>query len=91
MIQAARTGKQNIAEGSKAAKTSAEMELNPTNVARDSLEELRIDFKDYGAVTVAKELLDESVGDVVDSHRFAIREQIPIVSFPGEEPVRFSS
>ena len=91
MIQAARTGKQNIAESSKAAKTSAEMELKPTNVARDSLEELLIDFEDYGAVTVAKELLDESVGDVVDSLRFAIREQIPIVSCPGEELVRFSS
>ncbi|MFV0337416.1 MAG: four helix bundle suffix domain-containing protein, partial [Chthoniobacterales bacterium] len=47
MIQAARSGKQNIAEGSKAAKTSSEMELKLTNVARASLEELLLDFQDY--------------------------------------------
>jgi len=47
MVQAARSGKQNIVEGSKAAKTSAEMELKLTNVARASLEELLIDYEDY--------------------------------------------
>ncbi len=47
MIQAARSGKQNIAEGSKAGVSSAEMELKLMNVARASLEELLIDFKDY--------------------------------------------
>jgi len=47
MIQAARSGKQNIAEGSKAAKTSSEMELKLTNVARASLEELLLDYQDY--------------------------------------------
>ena len=47
MVQAARSGKQNIAEGSKAAKTSSEMELKLTNVARASLEELLLDFQDY--------------------------------------------
>lgn len=43
MVQAARSGKQNIAEGSKAAKTSKETELKLTNMARASLEELLID------------------------------------------------
>ena len=43
MVQAARSGKQNIAEGAKAAKTSTETELKLTNVARASLEELLID------------------------------------------------
>jgi four helix bundle suffix protein len=47
MVQAARSGKQNIVEGSKAARTSAEMELKLVNVARASLEELMIDYEDY--------------------------------------------
>ncbi|MGB6044446.1 MAG: four helix bundle protein [Pirellulales bacterium] len=40
MVQAARSGKQNIAEGSQASGTSKEMEIKLTNVARASLEEL---------------------------------------------------
>jgi four helix bundle suffix protein len=47
MVQAARSGKQNIAEGSKAAVTSSETEIKLTNVARASLEELLIDYCDY--------------------------------------------
>jgi four helix bundle suffix protein len=47
MVQAARSGKQNIAEGSKASGTSKEMEIKLTNVARASLEELLIDFQDF--------------------------------------------
>jgi four helix bundle suffix protein len=47
MIQAARSGKQNIAEGSQASGTSKEMEIKLTNVARASLEELLIDYQDY--------------------------------------------
>ena len=47
MIQSARSGKQNILEGSKAAKTSKEMEIKLTNVARASLEELLEDYRDY--------------------------------------------
>lgn len=47
MIQAARSGKQNIAEGSKASGTSKEMEIKLTNVARASLEELLIDYEDF--------------------------------------------
>src|SRR6476661_5897654 len=47
MVQAARTGVQNIAEGSKASGTSKKMELKLTNVARASLEELRLDYEDF--------------------------------------------
>jgi four helix bundle suffix protein len=47
MVQAARSGKQNIAEGAKAAGTSRESEIKLTNVARASLEELLIDYGDY--------------------------------------------
>ncbi len=47
MIQAARSGKQNIAEGSKASTTSTETEIKLTNVAKASLEELLIDYEDW--------------------------------------------
>src|SRR5882724_4641261 len=47
MVQAARSGKQNIIEGSKASGTSKEMELKLTNVARASLEELLADYEDF--------------------------------------------
>jgi four helix bundle suffix protein len=47
MVQAARSGRQNIAEGSRAAATSSQMELKLVNVARASLDELLLDFEDY--------------------------------------------
>ena len=47
MVQAARSGKQNIAEGNQAATTSSETEIKLTNVARASLEELLVDYEDY--------------------------------------------
>jgi len=46
MVQAARSGVQNIAEGSRASGTSKKTELKLTNVARASLEELRLDYED---------------------------------------------
>lgn len=50
MVQAARSGKQNIVEGNMAAATSSEMELKLTNVARASLAELLIDYEDFARV-----------------------------------------
>ena len=47
MVQAARSGKQNIVEGSQASGTSKETELKLTNVARASLEELLTDYRDF--------------------------------------------
>ncbi|MBA4147639.1 MAG: four helix bundle protein [Verrucomicrobia bacterium] len=47
MVQAARSGKQNILEGSQASGTSKETEIKLTNVARASLEELLEDFRDF--------------------------------------------
>jgi len=47
MVQAARSGRQNIAEGSRAGATSSQTELRLVNVARSSLEELLLDFEDY--------------------------------------------
>ncbi len=47
MVQAARSGVQNIAEGSQASGTSKKTELKLTGVARASLEELRLDYEDF--------------------------------------------
>lgn len=47
MIQAARSGVQNIAEGSMASATSKKTELKLTGVARASLEELLLDYQDF--------------------------------------------
>ncbi len=47
MVQAARSGVQNIAEGSQMSGTSKKMEMKLTNVDRASLEELRMDYEDF--------------------------------------------
>lgn len=47
MVQAARSGVQNIAEGSQASATSKKTELKLTQVARASLEELKLDYEDF--------------------------------------------
>jgi restriction system protein len=47
MVQAARSGRQNIAEGSRAAATSSQTELRLVNVARSSLDELLLDYEDF--------------------------------------------
>ena len=47
MVQAARSGRQNIAEGSRDAATSSQTELRLVGVARGSLEELLLDYEDY--------------------------------------------
>lgn len=57
MVQAARSGKQNILEGSKASGTSKEAEIKLVNVARASLEELLEDYRDF--LRVRKEPLWE--------------------------------
>ena len=54
MIQAARSGKQNILEGSLASGTSKETEIKLTNVARASLEELLEDYRDFLRVRGAR-------------------------------------
>lgn len=47
MVQAARNGRQNIAEGSVDSAISKKMEMKLTGVAKGSLEELRLDYEDY--------------------------------------------
>jgi restriction system protein len=47
MVQAARSGRQNIAEGSQASGTSKKFELKLVGVARASFEELLLDYEDF--------------------------------------------
>jgi len=47
MVQAARSGRQNIAEGSRAGATSSKTETHLTNVARSSMDELLLDYEDF--------------------------------------------
>jgi len=65
MVQAARSGKQNIAEGSMASGTSTETEIKLTNVARASLEELLIDYRDF--------LRTRGMSEWPKEHRFTLR------------------
>lgn len=55
MVQAARSGKQNIAEGCSAGTTSSETEIKLVNVAKASLQELLLDYEDYLRVNNLKQ------------------------------------
>ncbi|MCC7308539.1 MAG: four helix bundle protein [Acidobacteria bacterium] len=65
MVLAARSGKQSIAEGSMASGTSTETEIKLTNVARASLEELLIDYRDF--------LRTRSMTEWPKDHRYTVR------------------
>lgn len=60
MVQAARSGKQNIVEGSADGVTSMEMELKLLNVAKSSIKELKEDYEDY---IVSRHLTRWAVGN----------------------------
>lgn len=65
MVQAARSGKQNIAEASMTSATSKETEIKLTNVAKASLEELMIDYEDF--------LRTQKLPIWEKDHRFVVR------------------
>jgi len=65
MVQAARSGKQNILEGSQASGTSKETELKLTNVARASQEELLEDYRDF--------MRARRIDEWTSEHRYAQR------------------
>lgn len=65
MVQAARSGKQNIIEGSVASGTSKETEIKLTNVARASQEELKEDYRDF--------LRTRGLAEWPETHRYAQR------------------
>ena len=74
MVQAARSGKQNIIEASVASGTSKETEIKLTNVARASLEELLADYRDF--------LRTRGLEEWTRDHRFA-RRLAQLVRTPG--------
>ena len=77
MVQAARSGKQNIIEGSMASGTSKEMEIKLTNVARASLEELLEDYRDF----LRTRSLAEWTGDHPCARRLRELNRIPDADF----------
>lgn len=79
MVQAARSGVQNIAEGSKASATSKKTEIKLTNVARASLEELLCDYEDYLRQhhLALWELKDPRRKEIVDS-RFTSADELAV-------------
>jgi four helix bundle suffix protein len=91
MVQAARSGKQNIVEGSCISGTSRKLELNLTNVARASLEELLEDNRDFMRIrgiaewdrghtgTRRMQQLNRSPGANYETFRPAIEHEDPAV------------
>lgn len=77
MVQAARSGKQNIVEGSMASGTSREMELKLTNVARASLEELLADYRDFLRQRGAEEW-DKNSREALYVRRLAAGKIVPL-------------
>ena len=75
MIQAARSGKQNILEGSQASATSKKTELRLTNVARASLEELLEDYRDFVRVRGAR-LWDKNSREAMFVRRLGSRRDV---------------
>ena len=65
MIQAARSGKQNILEGSEASGTSKKTEIKLTNTARASLKELLEDYRDF--------MRNRGIEEWESDHRYALR------------------
>ena len=80
MVQAARSGKQNIIEGSKASGTSKEMELKLTNVARASLEELLGDYEDFLRVRDLR-IWDKDSQEATFVRRLGHRSQVSFESY----------
>ena len=76
MVQAARSGKQNIVEGSMASGTSKETEIKLTNVARASLEELLTDYRDF-LRTRGLRLWDKNSKEALYVRRLARGEILP--------------
>lgn len=82
MVQAARSGKQNIIEGSMASGTSTETEIKLTNVARASLEELLEDYHDY--LRTGEHLLWDKNSKEASYVRKLSSEKIPLPKIENE-------
>lgn len=75
MVQAARSGKQNIVEGTMASGTSKETEIKLMNVARASLEELLEDYRDFLRVRGAG-LWEKDSKEALFVRRLAARKDV---------------
>lgn len=82
MVQAARSSKQNIIEGSKASGTSKQSEIKLTNVARASLEELLEDYRDF--------MRDRGIKEWDSKHPYA-RRLSELCRIPGADYETFRS
>ena len=80
MVQAARSGKQNILEGSQASGTSRETEIKLTSVARASLEELLEDYRDYLRVNNAAQW-DRNSEEALFVRQLGAREGVDYEAF----------
>jgi hypothetical protein len=80
MVQAARSGKQNILEGSQASGTSRESEIKLTSVARASLEELLEDYRDYLRVNSAAQW-DRNSEEALFVRKLGAREGVDYEAF----------
>ena len=80
MVQAARSGKQNILEGSQASGTSKEMEIKLVNVARASLEELLEDYRDF-LRNADQPMWDKDSREALFVRRLGAREDVSFESF----------
>lgn len=80
MVQAARSGKQNILVGSKASGTSKETEVKLTNVARASLEELLEDYHDFLRIR-GLQLWDKNSREALFVRRLGARKDVSYESY----------
>jgi four helix bundle suffix protein len=80
MVQAARSGKQNIVEGTMASGTSKEAEIKLLNVARASLEELLEDYRDFLRVRKAK-LWEKDSKEALFVRKLATRKNVSYGSY----------
>ena len=87
MNQAARSGKQNIVEGSEAAMTSSETEVKLINVARASLQELRDDYQDYLKKALIATVGQKSSPLRQDARFLPIQQQLRLLPSSGRNPL----
>ena len=78
MVQAARSGVQNIAEGSQASGTSKKTELKLTKVARASLEELRLDYGRFFTAAGAADMGAESTLNIPLTYNGVLERNMPM-------------
>ena len=81
MVQAARSGVQNIAEGSQASATSKKIEIKLTQVARASLEELKLDYEDFIRQGNFKQWsIDDPIRKEISNRKFKTADEVASIN-----------